>query len=42
MPLSLYSVPTIYEPLVGQSVAACVAQNPKFIELDLVDNEDGA
>ena len=28
--------------LLSQSIAACVAQNPRFIELDLADNSDGA
>ena len=42
MKLSLCVVPTICEPLVGQPISACVAQNPSFKELNLADNADGA
>ena len=41
MSLSLYVVPTICEPLIGQPITACVQQNKQFIGLDLADYSDG-
>lgn len=37
MPLSLYVVPTIYEPLTGQPVAACIEHHPHVMGLELAD-----
>ena len=37
MSLSLYVVPTICEPLVGQPVIACVKQHPHLLGLELAD-----
>ena len=41
MPLSLYIVPTICEPLVSQPITACVQQSKAFTGLDLADHSDG-
>ena len=35
--LSLYVVPTICEPLVGQPVAACIGKKPRLMGLELAD-----
>ena len=35
--LSLYVMPNICEPLVGQSIAACVKKHPHLVELELAD-----
>ncbi len=37
MPLSLYVVPTICEPLVGQPVSACIEHHPHLVGLELAD-----
>ena len=37
MTLSLYVMPTICEPLVGQPIAACIEQHPHLAGLDLAD-----
>ena len=41
MLLSLYEVPTICEPLVGQPIAACVEQYPHLTGLELADSSSG-
>ena len=35
--LFLYVMPTICEPLVGQSVTACIEQHPHLVGLELAD-----
>lgn len=42
MPLSLYVVPTICEPVVSQPITAVIQQNPKLRELDLADFSHGS
>ena len=42
MLLTLYVVPTICEPLVGQAITACIERNSKLMGLDLADYSDGA
>ena len=43
MPLSLYVMPTICEPLVGQPILACIAQHPHLTGLELADSSgDGS
>ena len=37
MSLSLYVMPTICEPLVGQPIAACIGQHPHLLGLGLAD-----
>ncbi len=40
MPLSLYAVPTISEPLVGHPITACVGNHPHLLGLKLADFSD--
>ena len=37
-PLSLYVMPTICEPLVGQPILACINQHPHLMGLELADS----
>ena len=41
MQLSLYVVPTIYEPLVSQPISACARENQHLASLDLADFSKG-
>ena len=38
MPLTLYVMPTICEPLVGQPISVCVKQYPHLMGLELADS----
>ena len=42
MPLSLYVMSTIREPLVGQPISMCVSQHAHLLGLELADSSDNA